>query len=254
MMDLLLLIGIALISALISLVGGIYLLYSKKRSARMQVIAVPVAAGALLAAVFFDLLPEALHEAEPGGVLALVLIGFLLFFILERSLSWFHHHHSEGKHTEKVRNAPLIIAGDSLHNLIDGMTIGAAFLVSPATGVVAAVAVATHEIPQEIGDFGLLLRRGMRRSRVLMVNLFSSLLTVLGAVAVFYIGGESESLHSALLALAAGFFIYIAASDIIPTIHNEPSRRVANIQTAVLLASVVIVVGLIQLAHGFIPH
>lgn len=241
--------------SILSLVGGLYLLYGKKVAAALQVYAVPFAAGALLAATFFDLLPEALHGGDTEVVLMTVLAAFLTFFVLERSLSWFHHHHEEPKaHGAHGRTAWLVVIGDTLHNLLDGLAIGAAFLISPATGVVTAIAIAAHEIPQELGDFGLMLAGGMKKRRIVLVNLVSAAATVLGAAVVFGLGGYMPVGEELLLAAAAGFFLYIAASDIIPTIHAEPDRRAAWWQTAVLLLGVCIVAAVSHVAHEFIAH
>lgn len=239
----------------VSLVGGVYLLYGRFGVQKIQRIAVPFAAGALLAAAFIDLLPEALNGDDTSQVLAVTLMGFIAFFLLERFLHWFHHHH---EHTGEVRgrrsSAPLIIIGDTLHNFIDGLAIGVAFLVSPATGIVTTIAIAAHEIPQEIGDFGLLLSKGMARRKILIVNLLSALATVIGAVLAFGIGDILPVPESMLLALAAGFFLYIAASDIIPTIHAEPRAKTANIQALVLLIGVAFVTVTTIVAHEYIGH
>ncbi len=246
----------ATLGSIISLIGGLYLLYGKWGAQKLQRIAVPFAAGALLAAAFVDLLPEALHDGDPRDVALAVLIAFLLFFVLERTLSWFHHHHEETDHAHQHgrRNAELIIIGDTLHNLIDGIAIGAAFLVNPATGIVTTIAIAAHEIPQEIGDFGLLLSKGMAKKKILLVNFVSALATVVGAVAVFGMGGTLPISEPLLLAAITGFFIYIAASDIIPTIHAEPRRAVANMQTVVLLLGVVFVGVTTTIAHSYIDQ
>lgn len=246
----------ATLGSIISLIGGLYLLYGKWGAQKLQRIAVPFAAGALLAAAFVDLLPEALHDGDPRDVALAVLIAFLLFFVLERTLSWFHHHHEETDHAHQHgrRNAELIIIGDTLHNLIDGIAIGAAFLVNPATGIVTTIAIAAHEIPQEIGDFGLLLSKGMAKKKILLVNFVSALATVVGAVVVFGMGGTLPISEPLLLAAIAGFFIYIAASDIIPTIHAEPRRAVANMQTIVLLLGVVFVGATTTIAHSYIDQ
>jgi zinc and cadmium transporter len=256
MSDWLILLAAATIGSVISLIGGLYLLYGKVGVKKLQRVAVPFAAGALLAAAFLDLLPEALEHAEADGVLALTLAGIVLFFVLERSLSWFHHHHEDGEHhqAETRRNTSLIVIGDLLHNFIDGLAIGAAFLVDPAVGLVTTAAIAAHEIPQEVGDFGLLLAKGMSKKSVLLVNLISAVATVLGAALVYGLGGEIGLSESALLAVTAGFFIYIAASDIIPTIHAEPERRWANIQTIVLIVGIVLVGTASTVAHQYIPH
>lgn len=250
-----LLIAAALFGSVVSLAGGVYLLYGKWGAKKLQRIAVPFAAGALLAAAFIDLLPEAIEGSDAHLVSLVVLVSFLVFFLLERTLNWFHHHHEHehGTHASyHRRNASLVIVGDTLHNFIDGLAIGASFLVSPATGVVTTIAIAAHEIPQEIGDFGLLLSKGMRRRKVVLVNLLSALATLVAAVLVFGLGGSLPVSEPMLLAITAGFFIYIAASDIVPTIHAEPERKFANIQTAVLIAGVVFVGFTTSLAHRYI--
>lgn len=255
MSDWLILLAAVLAGSLLSLIGGIYMLYGKAGANKLQRIAVPFAAGALLAAAFLDLLPEAIEHGEAEQVLSLTLVGLVTFFVLERSLNWFHHHHNDDAvHGPNRRNASLIIIGDTLHNFIDGLAIGAAFLVDPAVGLVTTAAIAAHEIPQEIGDFGLLLAKGISKRNVLLVNLLSAVATVIGAALIYGLGGEIGISESALLALTAGFFIYIAASDIIPTIHAEPERRWANIQTIVLLVGILLVGMASNLAHQFVPH
>lgn len=256
MSDWLILIAAVSIGSILSLIGGLYLLYGGRGARTLQRLAVPFAAGALLAAAFLDLLPEAVEHGEADLVLRFALGGLVLFFVLERSLSWFHHHHDHEHGNAKGlkrRNASLIVIGDTVHNFIDGLAIGAAFLVDPAVGLITTAAIAAHEIPQEIGDFGLLLAKGMPKRRVLMVNLFSAVATVIGAVLVYGFGGQLGLPESLLLAVTAGFFIYIAASDIIPTIHAEPQRKWANLQTVVLLVGIVLVGMAAQLAHGFAP-
>jgi zinc and cadmium transporter len=249
--DWLLLVVVVSIGSLLSLVGGLYLIYGKKGRGLLQKAAVPFAAGALLAAAFLDLLPEAAELDEPNVVMTFALVGFIAFFILERSLNWFHHHHDD-EHHGKRQTTSLIVIGDTLHNFIDGLAIGAAFVVSPAVGVVAAIAIAAHEIPQEIGDFGLMLSKGMRRQRVVLVNIVSAFATVVGAALVYWLGESIHLNEGILLAVTAGFFVYIAASDIIPTIHAERSVRVANTQTAILLFGVLFVGAISMLAHNYI--
>lgn len=243
----------AIFGSVISLAGGVYLLYGKWGVDRLQRVSVPFAAGALLAAAFVDLLPEAMEGSDTHVISLVVLTSFLVFFLLERSLSWFHHHHEhEHANPRYRRNSSLIVIGDTLHNFIDGLAIGASFLVSPATGIITTIAITAHEIPQEIGDFGLLLAKGMKKRNVVLANLLSALATVVGAVLVYALGGSVPISEPILLAITAGFFIYIAASDIIPTIHAEPKRRTANIQAAVLLLGVLFVGVTTTLAHDMI--
>lgn len=243
--------------SLFSLIGGLLLLGKKLSVARVQRVAIPFAAGALLAAAFIDLLPEAFEEAGTLKVSVIVLVGFVTFFIFERFLGWFHHHHAHPEthaqeHKQKTTRS-LIVLGDTLHNLIDGLVIGAAFLVDPATGIITTIAIAAHEIPQEIGDFGVLLSLGMRRRNVLLVNIASAFATVVAATTVYALGGAFEGLEPILLALTAGMFIYIAASDLVPTIHNETSSRVANLQTLIFIIGITLVSLTIVFAHRLLP-
>ena len=255
----LLLIGASLAGSVFSLIGGMLLLMKRISVSIVQRIAVPFAAGALLAAAFLDLLPEAVeHGKSLPIVMSLVLSGFVLFFVLERFLGWFHHHHDHDAtdtHTKRQRSTrSLIVIGDTLHNAIDGMVIGAAFLADPTVGIITTIAIAAHEIPQEVGDFGVLLALGMRRRNVLLVNLASAFVTVLAAVLIFGLGSSLAALEPVLLALAAGMFLYIAASDLVPTIHEEPSPRVANYQTMILLFGIVFVGLTTTFIHSFIGH
>lgn len=240
----------SLIGGAFSLIGGILLLSRKKWAEGLAAYATPFAAGALLAAVFLDLFKEGLEQSSTDTVMLAALAGILLFFFAERFLHWFHHHHQHGKSDPSV---PLIVVGDTLHNALDGVAIAAAFLVSVPTGIVTTLAVAAHEIPQEVGDFGLLLSKGMSRKKVLLVNLISALATVLLAVVTFALGSSNKLPIGLLLGLSAGFLLYVALSDIIPTIHEaSKKKRLLDLQPFLLLLGVVTVGVAIQLAHHFI--
>jgi zinc and cadmium transporter len=242
------------LSGIVSLLGGALLLMREKFALKISHYLASFAAGTLLGAAFFDLLPEAAHEAEEMGVEHSViffwtLVGILGFFLLERFIHWFHHHHEHGK-TKDNATASLVILGDSVHNFIDGVVIASTFMVSIPLGIVTSLAVAAHEIPQEIGDFGVLLHRGLKRKKILILNLLSACVAVLGAV-IAYLAAESlEPLLPIFLSISAGFFIYIAASDLIPEIHNEDNRKTATIETLLLIAGVVVVYFLV----GFLGH
>lgn len=243
----------SLFGSVFSLIGGFILLgYKKLRDSAVRY-GLPFGAGALLAAAFLGVLPEALEMGDMHTIPLWVLGGFLGFFVLERALGWLHHHehhhHDEIHGTKNKTHQWLVIVGDTLHNAIDGVALGAAFLVSPAAGIGTALAVAAHEIPQEIGDFSILLGKGMKPKKVLLVNILSALATVVTAIATYIIGDASGFNPAPLLAVAAGFFIYIAASDIIPEIH-ERARKEANIQAALLLVGVAVLGAIIQLT----PH
>lgn len=252
-MDYLVVLFWALIGSVFSLIGGLLLISNRNFRIKAVRFGLPFGAGALLAAAFFGVLPEAIEGIGVDQAMIYTLGGFLAFFLLERLLNWFHHHE---EHHHEVAHGPrdkshqwLVIIGDTLHNAIDGVALGAAFLVSPAAGIGAALAVAAHEIPQEIGDFSILLGKGMKARRVVLVNLVSALATVIAALATFALGDMAGINPAPLLAVAAGFFIYIAASDIIPDIHEKP-RREGNLQAAMLLVGVVLI-GLIVTS---VPH
>lgn len=231
----------------ISLVGGSLIFTTKKRREKAIMIAMPFGAGALLAAAFFDLLPEAFELSEPRGLLFWVLGGFLAFFVLERSASWFHTHHEHTESIEKnISQRWLIVFGDLMHNAIDGVAIGAAFLANPALGFITTIAVGAHEIPKELGTFALLLSRGWKDRTVLLANVATAVATIIAAVTVYILGSEQHLPLGILLALTSGFFLYIAASDIIPDIHEKP-HRTGTIQAVSLVVGVIVVGGVISL-------
>jgi zinc and cadmium transporter len=241
----------SLVGGVFSLAGGVVLLKSERSAKNLAKYATPFAAGALLAAVFLDLLKEGVEQDEPYTVLLSALVGVLIFFFAERFLHWFHHHHPHKGHDDPTRS--LIVVGDTIHNALDGVAIAAAFLVSVPTGIVTTIAVAAHEIPQEIGDFGLLLHKGMSRKRVLLVNFCSALATTVMALVAFRLGTTDSLPVGVLLGLSAGFLLYIAMSDVIPEIHQHAAKKhFLDIQPLLLLLGVVVVGLAIGLAHNYI--
>lgn len=241
-----------LVGSALSLAGGSLIFTTKKRRERAILLAMPFGAGALLAAAFFDLLPEAFEIGEPRELLLWTLVGFLAFFVLERSASWFHHHH-EHESSKHASQRGLIVFGDLMHNAIDGIAIGAAFLVSPVTGIITTLAVATHEVPKELGTFALLLSRGWKDKTVLLANVATAVATIITASLTFLLGSDEHFPVAILLAVTAGFFIYIAASDIIPDIH-EQSRRIGLVQAGTLIAGIIIVGSIVTLLHSSGAH
>ena len=240
----------SLLGGVFSLIGGILLLSRKKSAEQLAKYATPFAAGALLAAVFLDLLKEGVEASTTDTVLLSALIGIVLFFFAERFLHWFHHHH---QHENSDPSKTLIIVGDTVHNALDGVAIAAAFLISVPTGIVTTFAVAAHEIPQEIGDFGLLLSKGMSRARVLWFDVLSALATTAAAVITFSLGNEDRLPLGVLLGLSAGFLLYIAMSDIIPQIHEQSAKnKLFDWQPIMLLLGVVIVGMAISTTHKYI--
>ena len=243
----LLMILVILAGSTLSLVGGSLLFLTKKRRNNAILIALPFGAGALLAAAFFDLLPESFELAEPRELLMWTMAGFVVFFLLERLASWFHHHHEHDIHEHRrgTQNT-MVMIGDLLHNAIDGIAIASAFLANPVTGIITTLAVSAHEIPKELGTFGMLLSRGWRDKKVLLANILTAVGTLLAASLTYWVGSEAHLPVAQMLAMTAGFFIYVAASDIIPDIHEQP-RRIGTMQAAVLVGGIVFVAVIIQL-------
>lgn len=237
-----------LLGSVFSLVGGALLLVNKKFIYQISHYLSAYAAGALLGAAFFDLLPESFAEADPTQMLQMTLLGILTFFVLERFIRWFHHHHQHSKGDQSV--VPLVVIGDSLHNFIDGVAIAGTFLISVPLGVVTTIAVAAHEIPQEIGDFGVMIHRGVSRAKILWLNFLSAITSLVGALLMYLLRDLIQPFLPSFLAITAGFFIYIALSDLIPEIHNQEKRSVATIETAVLLIGMLTIWFFVSLLEG----
>ncbi len=229
-----------------ALIGGVILLANKKHVEKISHILTSFAAGALLATALLDLLPEAAEHAEesvtPINVFLWVLVGILSFYFLERGIHWFHYHKAKLHHTSHKRpTVALIMFGDSVHNFVDGVAIAVTFLVNPALGVVTTFAVMAHEIPQEIGDFAVMLHEGMSRKKVLLFNLFSAAAALLGALVGYIIGARIEAIFPYALAMTAGFFLYISLASLIPEIHHEEKKGYAFGESFFLLLGVVVI-------------
>ena len=213
---------------------------------------VSFATGALLGAAFLALIPHAFTGlvSKDFHVIGLtVLLGILGFFLLEKMVLWRHCHsdHCEAHTPQEAfeqgnakSTVSIILLGDGLHNFVDGVLIGAAFLTDIHLGIVTSMAVAAHEIPQEVGDFAILLHSGMQRMKALLLNIFSGLVTVLGGVLAYYSLGDAAEIIPFVLAVAASSFIYIAVADLIPGLHkqtrfNETLQQITLITMGVLV-------------------
>jgi len=240
------LIAVVVIS-LISLVGVLTLLLRPDTLRRGLLVLISFAAGALLGDAFLHLIPEIAESKEGFDSVASfsLLAGVVSFFILEKVLHWHHSHvpSEEVLHPVAITN----LLGDGLHNFLDGAIVAGAFLVSPKLGIATAIAVALHEIPQELGDFGILVHAGMRPSRALGFNLLSSLAAILGAVVTLYLAGAIDGVERVLVPLTAGGFVYIASTDLIPELHKEPEAGKSVVQLACLLGGVAVMALLLQL-------
>jgi len=204
------------------------------------------ATGTLLGAAFLGMIPEALQQNTALDISSTILAGIVIFFILEKMVIW-RHCHTSGCEVHGAAG-PLILIGDAFHNFVDGFVIAAAFLTSVPLGIAASLAVIAHEIPQEVGDFAILLENGYSRSRAFMLNLLSSLTTLPGAViAYFYLGVTREAVPF-ILALSAASFIYIAIADLVPGLHHQVGLKPALIQLFLVIAGIG-TIAIFRLAH-----
>ena len=211
---------------------------------------VSFAIGTLLGAAFLEVLPHAFEQGEPPEVAAAILGGILGFFLLEKLLLWRHSHdHGETAepthHHEHARAGALIVVGDTVHNFVDGVLIAAAFLQGPELGLVTAVAIVAHEIPQEVGDFLVLLHSGYTRARAFALNIVSSLGSVVGGVFGYFALEGFEDWEPTLLGVVAASMIYVAVADLIPGLHKRPELR-DTAQQALLIAAGVGVIFLVR--------
>ncbi|KKR78562.1 MAG: hypothetical protein UU24_C0032G0007 [Candidatus Nomurabacteria bacterium GW2011_GWA2_40_9] len=214
-----------IIVSLLSLVGIFTLFLNEDRLKKNIFLLIGLAVGALLGDAFIHIIPEAFESGlSPTIISILIIAGILFFFIVEKFLHWHHH----GEDTEDTHVHPvgkLIIISDGVHNLIDGIIIGASYLISIPVGLATTLAVILHEIPQEIGDFGVLIYAGYTKKRALWLNFLSALLSLVGVVIVIILGEVTEKFIFYILPFAAGGFIYIAVADLIPELHKTTETK-----------------------------
>ena len=211
----------------VSLVGVLVLVLKENVLKSIIKPLVAFSAGSLLGGAFLHLLPEALKESgEINKIFIILLVGFAIFFLLEQFIHWHHCHRAPSEHKHPVTY--LILISDGVHNFLDGLAIGAAFIIDVRLGLATTLAIATHEIPQELGDFGILIHGGWKKIKALLFNFFSGLTAVAGGIVAWLIAGNIEIIY--LLPFAAGNFIYIAASDLIPEIknHDQAGRNILH--------------------------
>lgn len=232
-----------LIVSCISFVGLLTLIFQKKNLKNFLLLMVSFAAGALLGDVFLHLLPELIEEHGFALSTSLyILLGILAFFVLEKILHW-RHCHLTATHGHSHPLGAINLVGGALHNLIDGILIGASYALSVPVGIATTVAVILHEIPQEMGDFGVLLHSGMKAKKALTLNFISELIAIVGVILVFGVGLKEEITTGILIPIAIGGFLYIANSDLIPELHKE----VKPLNSLLQLVSFLLGVGLMGL-------
>lgn len=230
----------AVLGSVGSLAGGILLLSRQELMKKISLALVSFSAGTLLGASFFDLLPEAFDKGlKLADLFFFVLIGLILFYLLEKLLIWRHCHDTEKCDIHSYSS--MVLFGDALHNFIDGIIIAVSFLVAVPLGFITSIAVILHEIPQEIGDFAVLLHAGWKRKKIISFNLLTSLATIIGALLTYYFYSFIAFLSLPLLGFAAGGFLYIALADLVPETHKELSPPKILLQIILLLAGLAIV-------------
>lgn len=245
--------GLTFGSSLLGLVGGFLLLWRAEPVRRWSSVLIAFAAGGLLAAVFLDLLPEALeHGGVPGSVFGAAFAGVLVFFAVEKFLLWHHHSHTHDTEADPTHPShlpapasvrPLIIVGDAVHNFLDGAVIAIAYGVEPRLGLVTALAVLAHELPQEIGDFGILVASGMKRGPIILWNVLGALVSPLGAIVGVLAASQLTAIEPVLLGFAAGTFVYIALADLFPSITHVSRLTQSVGQFAALLVGILVIWG-----------
>ncbi|MDP3726573.1 MAG: ZIP family metal transporter [bacterium] len=246
--------------SLISLVGILAISVNESLLKKWILVLVSLAVGALFGDALIHLIPEAFEKsANPTLTSLLIILGIFLFFVLEKFLHWHHQHghelHEKEYHGEALsgemqnRIRPLgylILVSDGFHNLIDGVIIGASYFVSIEVGIATTIAVILHEIPQEIGDFGVLLHSGFSKMKALFFNFVSALFAIVGVVFVLSLQNAAEIVSSAIIPLAAGGFLYIAGSDLVPELHKTTKISHSLMQLLAIFLGVLAMVALLS--------
>jgi zinc and cadmium transporter len=228
---------------------------------------VSFAVGALLGAVFLELLPHALEEGSPDRVMITVLAGLLAFFLLEKLVLWRHAHgheehrsdedeseHDHAMHThtapDQGRSGLMILIGNAVHNFCDGVVIAAAFLANPGLGIATTLAIVAHAVPQQVGDFAVLIHSGFTRARAFSFNVTAGIATVAGALAGYYALADMQQMLPTVLAIASASLLYVAVADLIPSLHRRPEP----VETAKQMLAIGLGVAIIAVVHVVLPH
>ncbi|MCK9430669.1 MAG: ZIP family metal transporter [Candidatus Omnitrophica bacterium] len=234
--------------SLISLVGIFTLSIKGNLLHKILFCLIGFSAGALIGGAFLHILPECLENNNSNAVFSYLILGIIIFFLMERYLHWRHCHEEEGCTIHAFTYLNLV--GDGFHNFIDGMVIAASFIVSLKLGLVTTLAIVLHEIPQELGDFAVLVYGGFTKKKALLFNFASALMAVLGAVIGYFVTDLVKNFASFILPFTAGGFIYIATSDLIPELHKENDLKRS---TAAFLAFLLGII-FMALAKNFLPE
>ncbi|MCU0642118.1 MAG: ZIP family metal transporter [archaeon] len=235
-----------LIISLISFVGLLFIGIRQDKLKKILIYLISFSAGALLGDAFIHLLPETISNGFTTTYALFILLGILIFFGLEKIVKWQHCHMPVNKqHVHSL--AYMNIIGDSLHNFLDGIIIAASYLINLQAGIATTIAVLFHELPQEIGDFGVLIYSGLKKKKALIVNFLTALTAVLGAAITLLLQNSIENLNIYLTLIAIGGFIYIASSDLIPELHKETKISISIMQIVAFILGVLVMIALLAL-------
>ncbi|NJL43734.1 MAG: ZIP family metal transporter [Nitrosarchaeum sp.] len=230
-----------LLVSLVSLIGILPLALKKKTNTHLLVALLSLSAGSLLGTVFLILLPESVSHGYTLGVAIYLFCGFLFMFLLEKFVHHKHAHTKQTGHGHAYHLAPLNLIGDAIHNFADGIVIAASYLASTSLGIAATIAVILHEIPQEIADYGVLIYSGLSRGRALMLNFLSATSAFLGAITGILLAGQLSGFNAFIIPFAAGNFLYIGASNLVPELHRHCSLKHTLLHTTMIILGITII-------------
>ena len=234
----------SLIGSVVALIGGVVLLWKEQWAKKVSLGLVSFASGSLLGAAFFELLPEAAKTVTVRDVGGMAVGGIIVFLLLEKFLNWYHCHNQQKCDYHTFSSTVLL--GDALHNFLDGVAIALSFAVNLPLGIATTIAVFFHEVPQEIGDFGVLMHAGYKKSKVFALNFFTALATPLGAIMGYLLMPYFLPFMGYLLAFTAGVFLYISVSDLIPEVrHAAKPTEFGHIFMIIIGVLVIFAVGII---------
>jgi zinc and cadmium transporter len=236
--------GYILLFTFIAMILSLFLvslfLLNQKIMTKISFYLVSFAAGALLAAGFTDTLPEAVELNHNAFIFTTIFVA--VFFVIERVFLDIHHHDGETNSAHKSIPVPLLMFGDGLHNFIDGISIASAFVISAPVGILTSLAVFVHEIPHELGDFGLLIHLGYSRFKVLVFNFLSGVVAFAGALLGYYLSEKLSFLIPILLAVTSANFIYLSLSDLLPQIHSDEGKKATLIHSISFILGITFII------------
>jgi len=238
---------LSFIGSILGLSGGIIFVFNKSLRPFLNKYSIPFAAGILITVSIMGVLPEAVHMAGDDAY-RVVLFTFIGAYLFEHLFFGIHHHDHGEKGIHYDTAVPLVIIGDTIHNFIDGVAISATYLANPGLGIITAISTFLHEVPHEVGDFGILLKSGFSNKMAVAVNVFSAAATFIGALLVVYYP-QSDAVIGILLAIAAGLFLYLGATDFLPHIYEESISKYKD-TTSLIVGAVLMVIMLTLIPHA----